>query len=489
MDCCARVKRRWTRSAVQPFNAAQAGASRHSDDSTFGQDAIESWRWRLPRTDVSGSIHFSKTRCFMSLVSLVLLVTDIPRTGLGVQSISEFFSESVAPDTAIRFGPYAYPVAHIACTTEASDSSGSLADCKGQNGGVSLTSVGAWPYGYDTTSVGIRSVAELFNVTSSFPEFLLNRGSDPRRGDQGASVSLEDTFVMLDSVIGASEQQIDSQRPAGVMKSVKFATTYNFIDRLHDYMLKHFSKRQRSRDYVLQVLPKQSRSPLEVPRICERTMGRLRSNRPAFCDHQVPWLVDNPVDNTEPPAAIWDHVAMRMRALQEQYQDLWMDVSLLSMQELIVMKSMTRATIYNLEAADLVVLVRGRTCSLGRADINAGGCTTVFVDDYRYERYLLTTNVADWYRVTAALRGAAQLYVWTRLLLLLYASCAVQPRRYTVRKKLLSAANMIVKIPFQVVVYGSSIPVVCYVLAHLIDGNFVDTYLENLLGKRWRRSA
>lgn len=169
---------------------------------------------------------------------------------------------------------------------------------------------------------------------------------------------------------------------------------------------------------------------------------------------------------------------MRAQALQKQYPDLWLDFCMLSMQQLIRMRSITQATIYDQENGDLVVLVRGRACSTERTKSNAAACRTVFVDDFRYERYLLTTNVAEWYSIAAALRGVAQLYVWTRLVLLLYASCAVQPRQYSIHEKLISAAKVIVRIPFQVVVYGSSIPVACYVIAHLIDGNFVDTYLD-----------
>eukprot|EP00644_Phytophthora_capsici_P015047 jgi/Phyca11/20686/fgenesh1_pg.PHYCAscaffold_71_\ len=47
-----------------------------------------------------------------------------------------------------------------------------------------------------------------------------------------------------------------------------------------------------------------------------------------------------------------------------------------------------RSTFYNYEALEIVVLTRGRRCT-------AGSCTTVFVDDYRYERDIVQTNLVD----------------------------------------------------------------------------------------------
>lgn len=276
MGFFAWLTKRWTSGIVQPFDGP------HTSE-TCAFDATESWQQRLPQADITGTIGFSKTRCLMSLVSLALLVTDIPRTGLGVQSISDFFPERAAPDTAIRFGPYAYPVAHIACAAKFNSSVHSSEECQGLRGDTKLSRVGAWVYGYDTTSVGIRSVAQLFNA-SSFPEFLLNRGTDPRRGIPGASISLEEAFDLIDSIIDATERQVIGQSPLGFMKSIAFASRFSFIDRLHDHLLKFFSARERVGGYVLQVLSKQSRSPLEFPKICK---NRSSSNRPAFCDHEV----------------------------------------------------------------------------------------------------------------------------------------------------------------------------------------------------------
>eukprot|EP00644_Phytophthora_capsici_P015048 jgi/Phyca11/127763/e_gw1.71.170.1 len=107
-----------------------------------------------------------------------------------------------------------------------------------------------------------------------------------------------------------------------------------------------------------------------------------------------------------------------------------------------------RSTFYNYEALEIVVLTRGRRCT-------AGSCSTVFVDDYRYERDIVQTNLVDWYGIISTLRGAAQGYVW------------------------IPTATLVLKIPFQVVVYSSFFPVCAYVGALLLDSSFMDIFLDS----------
>lgn len=465
MENCRQTIRRWTHNVVHPHQPI-----------TIPQTLTSSNRWiyDLPKTDINGRIQLSIARCVLSLISITLLVTDVPRTGLGIQSIAEFFPETVAPDTAIRFGPYAYSVVHIVCDQDKPLHPGL---CQGSSGLANISSVPVWPYAFDTTSIGLRSVAELLKLTPAFPEYLLNRGNDSRRGNPNAQINLDEAFNMLESIAENSHRYLHYQSKSRSIPSISLSTQYKYLDRLSDYLLQWIRPRERFRDFLVQSYTKHSKSLSEMLWICRQHQDshKRKSNRPALCDHHVRWMSPHPTEPLQPPVAIWDHISLRLQALQERYQELWLDVTLLSMQELVSTSSLTRAAIFDLEASDIIVLTRGKSCRMDHPDTN---CTTVFVDDYRYERYLLTTNVADLYRITSLLRGTAQVYVWTRLLLLLYTSYAAQAECQDRKTKLRNTFVTILKIPFQVVVYGSWIPVTLYVLAHLFDGNFVDAYLE-----------
>ncbi|GMF11706.1 unnamed protein product [Phytophthora lilii] len=106
-------------------------------------------------------------------------------------------------------------------------------------------------------------------------------------------------------------------------------------------------------------------------------------------------------------------------------------------------------------------------------------CTTVFVDDYRYERDIVQTNLVDWYGIISMLRGSAQAYVWIRVALLIYGAYVVVLHPINVIGRLVRAASIVLRIPFEVVVYSSLLPVNAYVIAVLLDGSFMDIYLDS----------
>ncbi|RLN50639.1 hypothetical protein BBJ28_00003968 [Nothophytophthora sp. Chile5] len=115
-------------------------------------------------------------------------------------------------------------------------------------------------------------------------------------------------------------------------------------------------------------------------------------------------------------------------------------------------------------------------------------CTTVFVDDYRYERDIVQTNLTDWYGVISMLRGGAQCYVWARLALLVYGASIATAHAAAAQtvagnppsmSHLFLTISTVLKIPFQVIVYSSPLPVAGYVLALLLDSNFMDIFLDS----------
>jgi hypothetical protein len=82
-------------------------------DDTATSTGLQGWQQLLPQPDIPHCIPLSKLRCIITLVSLALLVTDIPRTGLGVHNLQEYYPVPLMPSTAVRFGPFNYPVLHV----------------------------------------------------------------------------------------------------------------------------------------------------------------------------------------------------------------------------------------------------------------------------------------------------------------------------------------------------------------------------------------
>ncbi|KAG6976555.1 hypothetical protein JG688_00001235 [Phytophthora aleatoria] len=147
-----------------------------------------------------------------------------------------------------------------------------------------------------------------------------------------------------------------------------------------------------------------------------------------------------------------------------------------------------RSTFYNYEALEIVVLTRGRRCvensvATSSSESNFTTCTTEFVDDYRYERDIVQTNLIDWYGIISMLRGGAQTYVWVRLALLTYGAYIAAGRRVegksTSDSRWVSTAKIVLKIPFQVIVYSSLLPVSLYVAALVLDSSFMDIFLDS----------
>ncbi|KAJ0412049.1 hypothetical protein ATCC90586_004595 [Pythium insidiosum] len=115
---------------------------------------------------------------------------------------------------------------------------------------------------------------------------------------------------------------------------------------------------------------------------------------------------------------------------------------------------------------DVVIVTRVRDCRQG------GNCSTVALDDYR---------VANWYVIVALLRGAGQLYTWLRVLLLLggaYRASAEQDPGASFLEKLHTTIHTFFLIPAQVAIYGSVVPIACYVAAYVLDSSAVSQIIR-----------
>ncbi|KAF1319910.1 hypothetical protein FI667_g12827, partial [Globisporangium splendens] len=101
----------------------------------------------VPPSDIDKCIRFSFLRCVVSLCSFALVMTDIPRTGLGLRSMSDRFNP-VSTDTVMYFGPYAYQVAHIS-----RNASGDTLEYAGACEGERIDTLDLWAYKYDSLSI------------------------------------------------------------------------------------------------------------------------------------------------------------------------------------------------------------------------------------------------------------------------------------------------------------------------------------------------
>lgn len=437
------------------------------------------WVKRIPRANIAGCIAFSKLRCFLSLVSLLLLASDIPRTGLGMRTLSQYYSKQLAPGSAIFFGPYAYPVLHITCNSS-EDNSESLVHRRerGQAAHAGADVAVRVRHNLNRTSRGCRALQ-----LSNFPAFLVNQGSDPRRGDPMASMDLGTAFAMLDDLADAIQawRHPDSKsRNREPLVYERFATEHKWADRLHQFLLRPIIANLRWRVHAVNFYAKRSREANESLNICTSTTTSAFSI-PGWCDEYMKWKDFNFANKAMPGVSISEHADQRIRALQEANPDLWLDAVVMSTRQPLTTSSVTYSTFFHNDAWEIVVIIRGRECDPGFIR-----CNTKWVDDFRYERVAITTNVVEWYMVAAALRGAAQVYVWLHLMLLLYVCHSVTPPRPSQHRQsclqvreLAAAFSTMLKIPFQVVVYGSHVPILLYVFALLIDGKFTDSFLDS----------
>lgn len=484
--------------SVHPFERLTTYATVSTNDGEDNEfERQHAWTRLLPPVDINRAIPFSWVRCIMSIASFMLLVTDIPRSGLGIKTTAELYPHQTAPDTSLFFEPEPYPVAHITCHSYESGVTASTSlNCSGWEGSEPIEVASAWSYGYDTTSIGMRAFAELFSPPN-FPDFLLERGTDPRLRESVASIELDTVFRMLDGFVSVAQQAIDAERSKTTLRRLWFASQYHWIDRLHQYVMRQNLQNLRWR---LHSLHSRSSSPdsdsgsEELWRPVCASPSAVGQRGTAFatfaeCEHFVRWRCQHPQNSSLGMISIAEHLPTRLHMLQQKYPGLWMDTVVVAAQETVTASSLlSHGILHSLDTSEVVVLTRGRNCSRTRTATGGASkanttteCTTVFVDDYRYERNMITSNVPDWFFVTATLRGSAQVYVWLRLVLLAYISYTAQPRRLrSARLRASSALVSIFKIPFQVVVYGSIIPTVLYVCAFFIDINFIESKLDSL---------
>ncbi|KAG2842654.1 hypothetical protein PC111_g2664 [Phytophthora cactorum] len=464
-----------------PASAVATSDNNHSTR-TLTLERTKAWHEFLPQPHIPKCIALSKLRLIFTMVSFALLITDIPRTGLGIWSLQEYYPIALMPSTAVRFGPFHYPVVHIQRLNNDTESDNTSSAFVGLKDSQPISTARAWPYQFDTLSVGLRGAVELLNVTE-FPRYLRYKPQEDEPTTNGESlVDLSTAFTMLDALIAAAHAKL---RPESSTKSktLRYATKHNWVDRIHHYVVRFASTNPAWRLHSLHV-PRFSRDTQSLGICSNSAVLRRSSLRPRFCNHPGILKYSNPLNASLPAVRVWDHIDLRHEMLQQRYPSLELEVIVVSSQRLSSTSGVLSSTFYNYEAIEITVLTRGKRCiNASTSGLNTTTCTTVFVDDYRYERDTVRTNLVEWYGIISLLRGGAQGYVWIRLVLLIYGAytaagqlAGVKARTHSHFKSTLS---IVLKIPFEVIVYSSLLPVSGYVIAQLLDSSFMDIFLDS----------
>ncbi|GLE09579.1 hypothetical protein PINS_up021307 [Pythium insidiosum] len=390
-----------------------------------------------PRLDLSTAYPLSLARCLVAIVSYALLLTDTLRTGFATRNLQPY--ATVEPDTVI-FGPYAYRGVHLNL----------------KNASITATRP-LWAYKYDSTSITMRSVVQALQVPT-WPPCVLYRASC----NETAGLSHATIFSMLDAVIQSVKDHGSStahrQRGRLMLRS-----EHQWSNRLNDYVFPWLFRRTVRRSS--QVIHYSSRRLRDSTRpICGASLPRPLSCDALWARFTRQCKAANGL--CQGINHVWNHAQKRLRFLQSVYSN----ASL----ELVVLEGaddFTRGGLvfHGRKNQDIVILTRARSCA------GDGRCSTIAVEDYRYEGAFLTMNVADWAPIVTVLRVTGQVYVWLRVAALAVGvgATAMATRPRGSRFPLRAAARMFFLIPSQVIVYGSVVPILCYALAHMMDSNAV----------------
>lgn len=441
-------------------------------------------RIRVPQCDIDASIKFSWIRCLFSISGILLVLSDIPRSGFGVFDLAADF-EQVAPNTVLYFGPYAY------CGAQLHREGNNRTSFAGTCDASTLTATQVWSYKYDSLSIALRGIVQALDVRE-YPRCLLYI-------TECASeyLSLGATFTMLDALVSALYehhfQHSRMQRGDTFIPYVLQTTSY-WIDRIHHTVLDKVNyHRIDTRLHVAHYYQRQrNNSSSSNLRLCHPELSGIA--RPTFCTEIIGWNID--VTQLADAASIKmnadEHIEWRLSALEMQHPNLEFDLTVLTTLQATSNRGRVRfgaETHYKSESNEIVTIIRGRVCeraaSASSSAMNDHRCTTHLIDDYRYERALLHTNVEDWYSIVRLLRATAQVYMWVRIACL-WGGCYLARRgepkfiAAALPQRLYWTTVTVFKIPSHVIVYGSWIPIVLYVLAYGIDCGVVHLLCERV---------
>ncbi|DAZ95728.1 TPA: hypothetical protein N0F65_006325 [Lagenidium giganteum] len=370
-----------------------------------------------------------------------LLCSEVMRSGIGVADLAKYVQ--FEPNVFKYYGPWFYLV------KEARRNETALAPTR------------VWVYKYDTTSTSWRAFAEHLSI-QSFPDCFLYRSTCPDNTNFSTAIWFEFVNEMVETIALKTAQQPPEAR------AITLRTESFFLDRIHHWILPQLfvnpvwrtnQAMYFSPETLLTKTSQYNQSSQSLVRMVhgqELCFGAAA--RPFFCDDV--WINFRRLcpqrQACRDVGLIWVDTLRRLLALQLRYPDMRIDLTLLSI---------SRRT------SDVSTIMRALN---GSANTPLNECEPIYVNDYRYEAAIYTTNAIEYYRFVSWLRIAGQSYFYIRMIGLL-ASCYVtrsSEDRFSERGiivRLRAVISLFVRIPAYSVVYGSAIPVACYAIAHLID--------------------
>jgi hypothetical protein len=400
------------------------------------------------------NLRLSWPHFFIGLVSLILVFSEVARSGTGVSNMADIYP-SLQPEEMLAFGTsWNYSVF---ASTKADAYAG-------------LTTARVWSYKFDSTSIVSRTFGRFLNV-SEFPDCFFYTSECPNERFAG-----DVAFRMLDALVDAvastekDKRRLTAATPGPVALSLR--SENEFIDRFHQFLLpKWFTSINWRLNQALYYSPELV-AAIDAHAVCF-PVNNHRIRTPRFC--QELWAnfrySCSPTDSKgRSVGLLYEHAMRRLGDLQRRFPNMTVDLTFLESQEDQQICPGGFSSV-GYRRTDVSTIIRARDCS-------GNECETVYVSDYRYETGLLVSDVVEWYRQVAALRIVGQGYYWLRGISLMLSCYFVlggvgSQDRIPSRTRLGNACHLFMKVPKQCVVYGSPFPVLCYALAHLLDSSFM----------------
>lgn len=445
----------------------------------------------IPPSDIDACVRFSWPRCVFSLVGLLLVSSDVPRASFGARGLLGAF-DRVAPNARAIFGPFAYSVAQLHRRRSSANNASDAID--GSCDGERLAAVDVWAYKFDSLSIPLRGVAQMLRV-DEYPQCLQYVDECPSN-----QLSLEPTFRLLDGLAAALDRRQRSSVDAS--EPLVFQTRSYWVDRLNHVLLamlgyRHVDTRFHAAHFYSRAERNARSNSSSRVGLCSAALRR-QSHQPFFCDYVVVFapLDDEGVGDSDDITMsarkrrirISDHIARRFAALERAHLDLHFDLAVFT----TLLSTASTTPLPNIpivyhrsDVFEVTTVMRGRQCDHNSTS-GAESCETMLVDDYRYEREVLETNMDDWFQIPEVLRVLAQLYVWIRLACLwigCYMARSCEPKFVgaSLLRRMLWTWRTVFRIPSHVIIYGSWIPIGMYSLAHYMDSGIVHKVSENTL--------
>ncbi|EQC37254.1 hypothetical protein SDRG_05478 [Saprolegnia diclina VS20] len=375
-------------------------------------------------------IDFSTTplslrRALISVVSYLLLLTDVPRT---TSTDGSIHGTSMEPNVYLVDLPTPLSILHYTQSTTT---------WRATSGNTSVESLPVATYKTSPSAAAVRGYVYNRNLWPKCFDYAADCGSD--------AIPVPEVVGFWNTVIAATAAAPAPRAFFSVNTTLKYSLRVqdDRLDRIYDYIAFQFVDLTAYRSIWV------SYSNASVASLCAiNAIGR-----PLFCSKS--WA-------SRAAVSVVNDITARTMTLQAQYPDATIDV-FIAESEADPARRHGGFAYVGFSAFDTTTVLRAMQNNV-----------TIALDEVRYAGSRIWTNMGSWTSYTQGFRSIGQAYMGLRLVML-FLGCYVATdgdKRAAVRAMLL--------VPSQVVVYGSWFPVLCYAVAHLIDAPVTYTATEQL---------